>query len=90
MNRVLRYSMVVEWSEADHSYVVTVPELPGCQALGTSREDAVRQAQQAIGDWVEAARSRGERVPEPKVFTYWSPFHTQVHVDAAQSSPAKS
>jgi predicted RNase H-like HicB family nuclease len=86
----LHYSMILEWDPRDRIYVVTVPELPGCMTHGATREEAVRQGQDAIEGWIESAQADGWTVPEPKTFSYWSPFQRAVEVDAAQSSPAKS
>jgi len=35
------YSMVIEWSDEDQVYIVTVPELPGCRTHGATYEEAV-------------------------------------------------
>ncbi len=63
-----RYALVIEWSPEDEAFVVTVPDLPGCRTHGASYEDAVRQAQDAIDSWIDAARADGEPVPEPRTF----------------------
>ena len=62
------YSMVIEWSNDDRLYVVTVPELPGCQTHGSTYEEAVHQGQNAIESWIDAARADGEQLPEPRVY----------------------
>ena len=62
------YSMIIEWSEEDQAYIVTVPELPGCQTHGTTYEEAVRQGQDAIDSWIEARRASGRPIPAPRVF----------------------
>ena len=63
-----RYSMILEWDPQDSIYVVTVPELPGCQTHGQTPEDAVRQGQDAIESWIDAAREGNRPVPQPAVF----------------------
>ncbi len=63
-----RYSMIIEWSDEDAVHIVTVPELPGCVTHGTTHEDAVRQGEDAIASWIEAARAWGRPVPAPRVF----------------------
>src|SRR5207245_1833743 len=47
-----RYSMVIQWSDEDAAYIVTVPELPGCHTHGKSYEEAVQQGQDAIASWI--------------------------------------
>ncbi len=59
------YSMVIEWSDVDQVYVVTVPELPGCRTHGRSYAEAVRQGQDAIESWIDAARADGDPLPAP-------------------------
>ena len=59
--------MVIEWSEEDGAYLVTVPELPGCRTHGSTYEDAVRQGQDAIDSWIAACQARGRPIPAPRV-----------------------
>ncbi len=59
------YSMVLEWDPEDHIYVVTVPELPGCQAHGSTYEEAARKGREAIVTWVDGARHFGDLTPRP-------------------------
>jgi predicted RNase H-like HicB family nuclease len=61
------YSMLIQWSEEDQAYIVTVPELPGCKTHGATYEEAVKQGQEAIEGWIEDARAWGEPVPEPRI-----------------------
>lgn len=62
----IRYELIVYWSEEDDSFVVDVPELPGCMADGKTYEEAVSNARQVIEEWIETARDLGRAVPEPK------------------------
>jgi predicted RNase H-like HicB family nuclease len=62
----MRYELIIYWSKADESFVVEVPELPGCMADGTTYEEAVANAQVVIAEWIETARSLGRAIPEPR------------------------
>lgn len=62
----IKYELIIYWSEDDHSFVVEVPELPGCMADGETYEQAVANARQVIDEWIETARELGRQVPEPK------------------------
>ena len=64
----LHYSMTIEWSDEDDAFIVTVPELPGCITHGATYAEAVRQGEDAIGSWLDAARSGGRPIPEPRHF----------------------
>lgn len=60
-----RYPTIIEWSEEDQAYVALVPDLPGCFADGQSREEAARNAEAVIAEWLEVAREEGRPVPAP-------------------------
>jgi predicted RNase H-like HicB family nuclease len=62
----IRYELIIYWSEEDRSFVVEVPELPGCMADGETYEQAVANAQQVIEEWLETARELGRPIPQPK------------------------
>ena len=62
----MRYELIIYWSRADESFIVEVPELPGCMADGASYEEAVANAQVVIQEWIETARSLGRPIPEPR------------------------
>jgi predicted RNase H-like HicB family nuclease len=47
-NQSNHYSMVIQWSVPDNTYIVTVPELPGCKTHGDTYEEAVRNGQEVI------------------------------------------
>ena len=61
-----RYELIIYWSDEDQSFVVEVPELPGCMADGETYEDAVVNAKRVIEEWIETARELGRPIPEPK------------------------
>jgi predicted RNase H-like HicB family nuclease len=62
----MRYELIIYWSKADDTFIVEVPELPGCMADGATYEEAVANAQIVIQDWIDTAASMGRPVPEPK------------------------
>ncbi len=61
-----KYELIVFWSDEDERYVVEVPELPGCMADGKTYEEAVKNTQQIIFEWIETAESLGREIPQPK------------------------
>lgn len=67
-----KYSMFVVWSEEDQAYIVSVPELPGCMADGKTPEEAVKNAEIIIQEWIECALEGGEKIPEPSLFNEMS------------------
>ena len=55
----------IQWSEEDKAYIVTVPELPGCQTHGETYEEAVQQGKDAIASWIMVAEELVRPVPPP-------------------------
>lgn len=46
-------------------FVAIVPDLPGCMSDGESREEAARNAADAIAAWIEEAVKLGRAIPAP-------------------------
>ena len=42
-----------------------VPDLPGCVADGSTPEEAMREARDAVRSWIKTARLHGDHIPEP-------------------------
>lgn len=61
-----RYSMRIEWSNTDHAFIVSVPELPGCITHGATYEEAAARGQAAIESWLMANRAWGNPIPDPR------------------------
>ena len=59
----MQYTIVIEESPRNHA--AYVPDLPGCVATGTTREEVVSEVRQAIRLHVESLREHGEPAPEP-------------------------
>lgn len=65
----LRYTIIIQWSDEDHCYVVTLPEWGEfCHTHGETREEALKNAQEVLELLVESALKQGELLPEPKTF----------------------
>ena len=60
----MSYLVIIERGES--GYGAYVPDLPGCVAVGSTREEALRLVQEAIALHVEALRERGLPIPEPR------------------------
>ena len=61
-----KYEIILYWIGEDQVFVAKVPELPGCTAHGSTPQDALSNAQDAIQLWIDTAREFGDPVPEPK------------------------
>ena len=47
----------------DGDWVAEVPRLPGCISQGKSKEEAIANIREAIGQWIDAAMKLGRRAP---------------------------
>lgn len=59
----MRYAVIVE--EGESSFGAYVPDLPGCAAVGETREEVLQLIQEAIEFHIEGLREGGQPVPEP-------------------------
>ena len=66
----LHYSMLIEWSEEDQAYLVTLPEwadrviMPATH--GSTYGEAVQHGQEVLEMLVDSAVQDGEPLPPPK------------------------
>ncbi len=68
----LQYSMLIEWSEEDQAYLVTLPEWAERVIMpvthGNTYSEAVQHGQEVLKMLVESAKKDGEPLPMPKVY----------------------
>jgi predicted RNase H-like HicB family nuclease len=62
----MEYLVIME--EGDTSFGAYVPDLPGCVAVGETREEALELIREAIELHIDSLRENGEHVPEPHSF----------------------
>jgi len=63
---MIKYEVIIYWSEEDAAFVAEVPELPGCAAHGETQNEALSNAQDAIRLWIDTAKEFRDPIPEPK------------------------
>ena len=61
-----KYEIIIYWSDEDKAFISEVPELAGCMADGATYEEALRNAEVVIQEWLETAKELGRPIPEPK------------------------
>lgn len=59
----MRYAVIVE--EGDNSFGAHVPDLPGCIAVGDSKEEVLKLIQEAIEFHLAGLREDGQPIPQP-------------------------
>lgn len=58
----VKFRVLVEQDE-DGTFVAEVPSLPGCVSQGATRDEALRNVQEAIAGYVESLRAHDEPIP---------------------------
>lgn len=61
----MRYQMIIHWSKDDDSFVVEVPELPGCMADGQTYAEAVANAEKSSTNGLKPPANSAARFPNP-------------------------
>jgi antitoxin HicB len=63
----LEYAVRVErLAESDGGgHLTTTPDLPGCMSDGATPEEALKNVQEAIESWTEAAKEWKQEIQEP-------------------------
>ena len=59
----MKYTVIIE--EGPTSYGAYIPDLPGCVAVGSTREEVIDLIKAAAADHVELMAEHGETIPEP-------------------------
>ncbi len=70
MSEKSRYSVIIQWSEEDQVYVVTLPEW-GCHTHGETYEEAARMAAEVLEMLIEG--EQGKEMPAPHEFMFPGP-----------------
>ena len=60
----MKYTVVIE--KTPNNYAAYVPDLPGCVATGSTREELLEQIREAIEFHIEGMIEDGEPIPEPR------------------------
>jgi predicted RNase H-like HicB family nuclease len=63
---LIKYELIIYWSNEDDCFIVEVPELPGCFADGKTYTEAVNNVEIVIQEWIETAKELGRDIPQPK------------------------
>ena len=73
MAQANRYSVIIQWSEEDQVYVVTLPEWGGCHTHGETYEEAAKNAREVLEMLIEGEQSEGNELPTPHEFMFPGP-----------------
>ena len=64
-----QYSMVIQWSDEDQLFLVTIPEFSDRVIMpcthGNTRQEAITNGEEVIEMYLEAWQAEGEFIPQP-------------------------
>jgi predicted RNase H-like HicB family nuclease len=63
---MLKYEVIISWSDAEQAFIAEVPELPGCAADGKTYQAALANVEVVIRQWIDTAKELGRPIPVPK------------------------
>ena len=61
----MKYTVVIE--RTPNNYAAYVPDLPGCVATASTREELLEGIREAVEFHLEGMREDGEAIPEPQI-----------------------
>jgi predicted RNase H-like HicB family nuclease len=59
----MKYTVIIE--KGDRSYGAYVPDLPGCVAVGETRDEVLKLIKESIAFHIEGLKEGGESIPPP-------------------------
>jgi len=71
-NIISKHSVFIQWSDDDHVFIATVPEIPGVNAFGDTPEDAARELETAKEIFLKVMEEDGDEIPDPDIFVQHS------------------
>ncbi|MCL2398514.1 MAG: type II toxin-antitoxin system HicB family antitoxin [Defluviitaleaceae bacterium] len=63
----MHYSILIQYDVTDKIYVASVPELKGCMAHGHTREEAMREIQEAGQLQLDVMQGKEMLAPAPMI-----------------------
>jgi antitoxin HicB len=60
--------MLLQWSDEDQCFLVTLPEFENAKTHGSTRTEAVKQAKDLIESFIMWYGQDGKSLPEPYLF----------------------
>lgn len=57
--------MIIQWSDEDGSFIVTLPEFDNAKTHGATYNEAVKNGEEVIDSLIETFKSRNLPLPKP-------------------------
>jgi len=62
------YSMIIQWSDEDNKFIVTIPEFVSATTHSDTYEEAVKNGKEVIELCIEVEQALGASLPQPWVY----------------------
>jgi predicted RNase H-like HicB family nuclease len=66
VKKMIKYEVIIYWSDEGQAFIAEVPELPGCAADGATYQEALANVEVVIQEWIETAKELKRPIPKPK------------------------
>ena len=63
---MVKFEIIIYWSDEDMAFIAEIPELAGCAADGKTYEEALKNVEVIINEWIETAKELGRSIPQPR------------------------
>jgi predicted RNase H-like HicB family nuclease len=63
---MVKYEIIIYWSNEDDAFIAHIPELKGCVAHGDAPDEALKEVNIVANEWLILAKEKGWQIPEPK------------------------
>ncbi len=60
-----RYCVIIQWSDEDAAFIVTLPEFGSCQTRGLSYQEAAKNGEEILELLIDSYREDGKPLPAP-------------------------
>jgi len=85
----MQYPVLLLYDLELGGFAVQVPDLPGCVTQGETVEEALENAQEAIGGYIETLLDHGEEVPSASTRVMLTTVEVHPERSPAQSAVAR-
>jgi predicted RNase H-like HicB family nuclease len=62
------YSMLIQWSDEDQVYIVSLPEFGSCKTHGSTYEEAAKNGREVLELLLDDYQALGHDLPPPAKF----------------------
>lgn len=63
---MVKYEIIIYWSNKDQAFIAEMPELAWCAADGKTCQEVVANVEVIMQEWMDTAQEMGWLIPEPK------------------------